>query len=114
MMRIINKIRVMDAVYWPRKGFDKFGKPKFDYPQEIKCRWQDTAEEYIDDEGTRQASSAIVFAGFDIKPGDYLKKGKIDMHTPDSPLGEDGAWEVVKFEKLPTLKADNFLRRAYL
>lgn len=120
-MSIISRMRKQTAVYWPldiESGGDKFddyGQPVLSDPIEIKCRWEDVSEEFIGSDGTRQISNAKVYVDRDVDVGGVLMLGTLlDVSSADNPKGNIGAFEIRKFEKIPNLKATEFLRTAYL
>jgi len=116
------------AVYWPPAGgddydqdapYDDFGRPVIGcHPVEIKCRWEDTQEEIRRPDGSIIVSKSKVIVDQDVAMGGLLIIGTIDDlpgYTETTDLQSDlGAFEIVKFVKIPTLKADQFFRVAYL
>ena len=114
-MGIITKMRKQTAIYWASNGIDEYGQPEYALPVDIDCRWEDAHEEFIDGEGTRQVSQAIVYVDRDMEVGSVLKLGVIDSGTDESnPKNNDDAFEVRRFEKLPNLKNTEYLRTAIL
>jgi hypothetical protein len=107
----------MRAVYWPpEKEFDPHGKPINRYPQEIRCRWEDSFEQFIDGSGRMQMARAKVYVDRDLKVGGILWLGKL-LNIDDennNPFDNPNAFEIKRFDKLPTLKATQFLRTAIL
>ncbi len=121
-MGIITKMRKQTAVYWAPGSeesggadFDEYGKPLYASPVEIDCRWEDVAEEFIDAKGTLATSRAIVYVDRDVRVGGVLMLGTLEtgMDLDDAKQNE-GAWEIRRFDKLPNLKATEYLRTAYL
>jgi hypothetical protein len=110
------------AVYWAPGGedsggsdFDAYGKPMYTNPAEIDCRWEDRVEEFVASDGTRTVSRAVVYVGQDVRTGGVLMLGTLgDIDSGSDPKVNDGAWEIRRFDKLPTLKATKFLRTAYV
>lgn len=114
-MSIITKMRKQSCVYWALTGFDNYGQPTWDSPVEIDCRWEDVHEEFIDANEQRQISKAIIYVDRDICVGSILMLGALDSGVDEiSPKQNDNAYEIQRFEKLPTLKATEFLRTAIL
>lgn len=116
-MRIITKMLKQKAVYWAPASpkFDDYGQPNISTPVEIDCRWEDVGEEFLDGGGTLQLSMAKVFVGIDVVVGGLLMLGELSSSVDeDNPKNNDGVWEIRRFEKLPTLKATQFLRTCYL
>jgi hypothetical protein len=116
-MSIITKMRKQTAIYWPPSlsKFDAYGQPLSDPPVEISCRWEDVQEEILDPQGTSVVSKAKVYVDRDVELGGVLMLGELSEITdPSNPKANEGAWEIIKFERMPTLKATEFLRTVYL
>jgi len=122
-MGIITRMRKQVAVYWPPKSsesagddFDNYGQPQVSLsPVQIMCRWEDVTEEFIDMTGTRQLSRAKVYVDRDVEVGGILMLGELAEITDATNIKKnDGAWEIRRFEKLPNLKATEFLRTVFL
>lgn len=114
-MSIITRMLKQTAVYWAPSGVDEFGKPTWEEPEEISCRWEDVAEEYIDSAGDKQLSSAKVFVGEDVEVMGVLMLGELlDLESGSDPKDNSGAWEIRAYKCIPNLKANEFLRIAYL
>lgn len=122
-MGIITKMRKQTAVYWPPESsesagddFDNYGQPQVSLsPVQIMCRWEDVTEEFIDVAGTRQLSRARVYVDRDVEVGGILMLGELaDIADATNIKENDGAWEIRRFEKLPNLKATEFLRTVFL
>ena len=114
-------MRKQVCVYWPLEvsgdDFDDYGQPVVvaAEPVEISCRWEDVSEEFIDVKGTRQLSKAKVYIGQDVDVGGILMLGTLDDITDSINIKEnENAWEVKRFDKLPNLRATEFLRTAWL
>lgn len=105
------------AVWWPLASveYDDYGQPIPTSPVEIKVRWEDVSEEFLDDKGTLQISRAKVYVDRDIKVGGVLMLGELDSGVDeDNPKENENAWEIRRVEKLPNLKVSEFLRTVYL
>lgn len=117
-MSIITKMRKQDAVYWPPAKADNFGRPAYGAPVDVKCRWDDVAENFIDPKsGTVAVSNSKVYVDRDVALDGWLWLGTVATIPggPGTPPGDvDGALPVRKFEKNPNLKASEFLRTATL
>lgn len=115
-MSLIKRMRRQAAVYWEKKSApaDEFGTRDFEAPVEIKCRWEDKDGEVRNKEGEILNSAATVYVDREVKVGDKLKFGSVDSETPDDPLGDPEAYDVIGFEKTPNLKARENLLVAYL
>jgi hypothetical protein len=117
-------MKKQQAVWWPLKSaessandYDRFGQPQSADPVQLTelVRWEDVTEEFIAADGTTQLSRAKVFVGRDMQPGDVIMLGVIaDITNSTHPKENVGAWEIRRFEKLPNIKATEFLRTAIL
>ena len=82
---------------------------------QILVRWDDKVEEFLDFEGERKLSNAVVYVGQDMSLGGILMLGTLADITDSVNIKENaGAWEIRRFDKIPNLKASEFLRIAYL
>lgn len=114
-MGIIKTMRKQTAVYWPFVSINTFGEKTVGSPIEIKVRWEDKNEEFLDMGGQIQMSRAVVYVDRDMVNGSILMLGVIADITDSTNIKEnDGAWEVRRFDKLPDIKAKEFLRTAFL
>ena len=114
-MSLITRMRKQTAVYWPFDSVDAYGKKLMGSPVEIKCRWDGSIEEFLDSQGERQLSKAVVFVDRDTPVGGILMLGTLSDITDDTNIKEnEGAWEIRRFDTTPNLEATEFLKRAYL
>lgn len=122
-MSIITRMRKQTCVYWALassdsagEDFDDYGQPQWSEPTEISCRWEDVSEEFIDAKGDKQASRSIVYVDRDMRVGEVLMLGvSTDVVDGDNVLEKNAdAWEIRKFDKIPNLKASEFVRMAFL
>ena len=117
---IITKVLRQDAIYWaPAAVTDGRGDRKFEAPIAVRCRWDGKSTERNDSQGSRFLASASVMLDRDVVPGGVLYLGTIDGFStiggdPMDPLSTQGAALIRDFGKIPTLKADKFVRTAYL
>ena len=118
----IVKMPGQKAVYWAPgseaiggRDYDDYGQPMYATPVEIDCRWEDVAEEYVATDGTRQVSRSKVYLDRDVKNGGVLWLGKLaDVTDLTSPKNNNNAWEIKRFDKIPWLEGEEFVRTAYL
>jgi hypothetical protein len=105
-----------DVVYWGNPVNDGYGGRTFADPVEMKVRWEDKHELFIDSSGQQKTSQAVVFVGEDVVVGGYLMLGTLsDLSSADeSPLEIAGAYEIKAFSKIPDLKGESFVRNAWL
>ena len=68
-MGIIKRMRKQNAVYWPFVSINQFGEKSVGDPVQIKVRWEDKNEEFLDTQGQIQMSKAIVYVDRDIVNG---------------------------------------------
>jgi hypothetical protein len=113
---IISSMRRQAAVYWAPDTPDDFGLIGAATPVDIACRWEDVSEAFITSEGVETTSRAKVYVDRDLLPGGYLYLGQVsDLPDPAAhPRTVDGAYMVQSFDKLPNLKATEYLRTAML
>jgi hypothetical protein len=82
---------------------------------QIGCRWEAVAKQYIRPNGEEAMSQAVVYPDRDVKPKDVLMEGTLEDVTDQSdPKANADAFEVMRFDKLPTIRATEFLLTAYL
>lgn len=114
-MSLITRMRKQNAVYWPFSSTDNFGDKVAGDPIQIIVRWEDIVEEFLDTNSERQLSRSKVYVGIDMALGGILMQGTLDDITDEeNPKENTGAWEIRRFEKLPTIRATEFLRTAIL
>ena len=120
-MSVISRMRKQTCVYWPPKGdesggldFDAFGNRQWGTPYEMTCRWSFKRENIIIAKGVTYQTRAKVFTELDVRPGGVLYLGRLTEVDQSDPKSNDGAWEVVAFEKIPNFKTTEYLRKAWL
>ncbi len=121
-MSIISRMRKQTAVYWALEGsesggnnYDEFGQPQYTEPIEISVRWESRTAEFLDAQGTRVLSNAIVYVDQDVDITGVLMLGElVDITDEDNPKENDDTWEIRRFEKLPNLKNNEILRTVFL
>lgn len=110
--RILKKMLKQDAAYWEPDGVDQYAQEKFLLPVEIKCRWEDEFVQGLDQLGNETVYKSTVYTDRDVEVGGRLRLGFIaDLTGPGPP---EDSHRIRMFQKLPTLKADKFLRTALL
>lgn len=115
-MRILDRMRTQHCVYWQRAGVDAYGQPnQFAAPVELRVQWRDSFESKVDGRGEQFTTRAKVYTGQDVTPDGVLWFGRLaDVPHPTAPLRNPGAAEIRRFEKVPTVRGDDFKRVAYL
>ena len=96
--------------HWPRE-FDASGQFTFNAPDVMAGRWNGISEQFVDGQGTESLSKAKVTLEADVSEGDFLYWGESDAGDPRN---VPGAEEVRRFIKVPDLRSNDFLRRAFL
>lgn len=115
---IIERMRRQKCVYWAPEVVNYNGKATFAAPVELKCRWVEKREMFLDRQGNTQVSRAKVrFAETDLQELGVLWLGLLTEIAPGSitdPFLNENAWEIRKFEKIPNRWATDYLRIALL
>jgi len=116
MSNVVARILKQKCVYWPPAGtgaFDAFGQPLSGTAQELDCRWEEKAENYIDAQGTERVSTVKVFLASDVQPGGFIALGALSGMGKDPQPAAQGAIEIKAFSKTPDRRARVFLRIAF-
>lgn len=114
MPDIAKKFRRQYAVYWEAGPDNEFARPTFKEPVEVRCRWDDVTEAFINRQGNQTISSAIVLVDRDMVEGSFLWLGKLEELESLEHTGNERAMVIQKFERIPDIKAKNFIYTAYL
>lgn len=99
------------VTYWAPGVNDGFGGVTFPTSVEIKSRWEDKAELFIDGSGNEITSVAKVYLVSDVALKGYLYNGET---TVADPTMVSDAREIRAFRKIPNLKNTKFERLAML
>jgi len=110
MIAIIGKMLREAGVYWAPAGRDQFGRPVFADPVQVRCRWEDKSEEYIDPQGDTCKSSARIFVDQDVERGGMLMLGSLNNVNLLVAPAANGALEIKSFTKSTNLNRTQFLR----
>ena len=113
------------AVYWGNPQNDGEGGFTFDDPIEIDCRWENVNQIVSDEKGAEITCRGLVYTTQDVQEEGYLYRGTLDdlydSNASDSSAGEvynpktiTGAWAIKRFQKIPSLDGEGFLRKAFL
>ena len=114
-MGVVEKVCKMDCVYWAPKVPGRDGQMTYATPVALKCRWEDTKQEFVSPDNTKQISSAVVMLLQDVELGGVLWLGLLqDVSNMNCPLENPGAWPIRGFDKIPKFKPTKFIRIAYL
>lgn len=116
-MSLIKRVLRQDAVYWAPnsvRGYDG-NTSGFSAPVAVKVRWTDKERFHVLQTGVQVISQSNVMINIDVLKEGYLWLGDLaDVVAVTDPTEQDGAWEIMKFDKMPNLRATEFLRTAYL
>jgi len=110
---LIRRMRRQKAIWWKRLDADHYGTFSFDEPVEIDCRWDGTAQEFLDSKGERQISKAVVYVDRIMSAGDRLMLGEMPSDIPDDPM-EVASDEIRRFDQNPNLRATEWLLTAFI
>ena len=107
------------AVYWGDPTPDGSGGRTFGsaYPVEISCRWEDRVEIMSDRQGNEIISLARVYVTEDVEEEGWLFLGTLDDLDSDAeedPMQADSTYKIRRFDKIPSIRGDDFVRIAYL
>ena len=111
--RFLNQV----AVYWPKgtgSSLDSYGNPVYGIPVEIRCRWEDVQEDFIDSMDIRQVSRSKVYVEEDLDIGGVLMLGEYDTSLDSVPKNNPNAWEIRAFNKIPNIRNTEIIRVAFL
>lgn len=101
------------AVLWVVTGRDRYVKPVYATPVEVRCRWIQTKKEKVDAQGNTIAIDAQVYVGRDIPIASLMWFGRLtELDGDQSPLSD--VMQVVTFPKTPDLKGRNHRRMVNL
>jgi hypothetical protein len=103
------------AVYWPPEGTTGGGATIYGEAVQIKCRWEDISEEYTDTAGDTKISNSKVMVDRKLEVGGVLWLGAlVDVPSSTDPMSNDGAYEIKKFNSVPSFNGKKFARTAIL
>ncbi len=131
-MGIITRMRRQNAIYWVPGKPDEFGQIGVELPLvelvlgsgNFRVRWEDHVEEIALADETTYRSKARVYVpllpagapAVEVQVGGWLYLGdSVSLHDVVNPWNNRGqAFEIKRFDKMPTTRATEFLRTAYL
>ncbi len=109
------------VVYWGSPSPDGYGSNTFATAIEILCRWEDRTGTFVSNRGEQTYSKAHVYTLQDVDENGFLYLGELDDIADSSgdPVADpkivEGAWEIKRFDKIPSLgSTTEFVRKAYL
>lgn len=115
-MSLIERMLKYDkCVYWAPKGKNQFGKPLFENPVELGCRWEDRKSRRMDATGVEQIFNGKVFVGIDLDLDGVLWHGLlIDVPVDGDPsIPPDDVQIIAAFDKVGKIRNDKFVRTAF-
>jgi hypothetical protein len=110
-------VRKQTAVLWANPVNDGYGGRAFDAGIEIKCRWSDRQELFIDTTGEEQLALAVIHPDRDLVVGAWIAQGTLTALTADQiadPFLVDSAYEVRAISKAADLQGRDFACKAWL
>lgn len=102
--------------YWGNPIPDGYGGFTFDEPVELDCRWEDISMTELAALGIASTIRSEVYLSQDVdEQGMLLLKELVELDSSEynDPVSA-GAFIIVRFDRIPTLKANKFLRKAYV
>ena len=124
MANLVKRMLRQDAILWTYAGEDRFGRKTYEEPRQIKCRWEEKTEQFLDRTGNTQISRAQVYVPEKIPELSVLWQGTFatvvvanDEDGVPDPFVNPGAYEVRQYGEQPNFKArppSKFLRWVYL
>ena len=107
-----------DAIYWSPAAPDGFNRISFAAPVEIKVRWEQKKELFIDSTGKEVQSNAKVFVDRVLEEQGYLFLGLLaDLDSAavtTDPQTIDEAWIIRNYAEIPSVDNTDTLRRCFL
>lgn len=104
------------AIYWGSPVGDGQGGYTYADAVEIACRWENSSRLLRAADGSQLVARAEVQVSQDLDDEGMLKLGRLndlDSDETDDPV-EAGAWQIVRFDKVPTLDGLSYYRKAWL
>lgn len=124
-IRIIDRMLKEAVTYWPPKltangvvVTDENQQVVYQKAVRVLCFWIDRVEEFLSGRGEQRVSRSVVFVGRDVHYQGLLFRSPLNALTKaqrNDPRQELPTVELVqRFDKIPTLKYDQFVRKAYI
>lgn len=123
IIQFVKKVCVQTAVYWDAPVPDGYGGMLFDYPREIKCRWEDKRRLFRATNGNEFETKAEILVTEDVVLQGWMYLGSLDdisssedsSGTEINPMDVEGAYEIVAFDKIPLYRSTTkFVRTVFL
>lgn len=100
------------ATYWKVQNDGYGGIEIVEGPVVISCRWEEKNELARDEEGNEFVTDSIVFVDVDLEGGWYLYQGESSANTASEV--QNIAYEIRKFQKIPSVDGDEYERKTLL
>ena len=107
----LSKYHNQTITYWGPGTPDGYGGYTYPDPIEIKGRWEDRKELFVDAEGNEVRSQAIVYPSQVVELGGYLYLGS---STASDPTTVEGALKIRAARKVPNIKATQEVVKVWL
>lgn len=105
-----NNLLQQTLTYWsPSANPDQFGFRSFSAPVTLDGRKEEKNVIFIDSDGREQVAESVYWTESDVQVQGYLFLGS---STVSDPTSVSGAKEIRAIQKIPSLRADKFLRKA--
>src|SRR5512146_599775 len=104
------------CVYWSTPTPTASATYTYAEPVELDCRWEAIDLAQLSALGVNSNVASIVYLAQDVEENGMLLLGEVadlDSSVTDDPLAA-GASLIIKFDKVPSIKADKYLRKAYV
>lgn len=108
---MITRAYTQTATYWGSPTSDGTGGQSYDAPAELQVRWEERQEEFLTAAGETQVSNAIVWAKQDLDTLGYLYLGSSVEADPTRVVG---AFRILAFRSIPSIRGSQAERRAFL
>lgn len=99
------------VTYWAPGALNSEGGRAYTTPVQIDGRWAEKVELFTDARGQEKRSLAIVHVEQNVAVDGYLYLG---TSAGSDPTVIAGAYPIKRFDKIPGLEAEVFVRKAYL
>lgn len=110
----LKKVLNQKAVYWPPSTNQGYGGQTYLDPVEVDVRWTEGQEKFIANNAEEMISKAYILAETDFENNGRMLLGTLTGLSSSQNPDDDGALLIMAFAKIPTKKADQFLRKAWL
>lgn len=124
-MDLLEDMLTHKVCYWAPKRASHSGQQLFEVVVELNARWEDRNEMFLDKMGNQQISRSRVYLNEDVEVLGVLWLSSKLASDPDGsaiseltnafePFENEGAFEIRKFDKIPDIDGEEYVRRALL